>query len=154
MPQHFSSCSVRQRLLQLKKIQIRDVPCQDRWIWKYTKRGIFSVRSTYHTQITASNMSWKQLRQIPFMPKVRNFLRKALHNKVWVGENLSKKHVAIENVFCLCGNFMKHQNISSWNVTLHGRYGSALLFPSSWTIVVMTLSYLGGNSGQKNFGKG
>lgn len=101
----------------IKSIQIREAPCQDRWVWKFTSKGMFSVKYAYHAQVQnshsmvassscslggVSTTSWKSLWNISFMPKVCNFLWKTLHNRLSVGENLLKRKVDIDNVCHLC----------------------------------------------------
>lgn len=38
----------------IKNVQIRDAPCQDRWVWRFIGRGTFSVKYTYHAQVNDS----------------------------------------------------------------------------------------------------
>ena len=86
-------------LFQIFHVPVREVPCHDIWIRQYTNTNTFSVKSAYHSQIQEahseasslaiiSTKTWKNLWNTPFMRKVRNFLWRALHNKLPFGENL------------------------------------------------------------------
>lgn len=74
------------------------------------------------------------------------FLWKALHNKLSVGEDLSKQHVAIENVCCLCGEL----NETTEHIFLKHHFARTIWFGSSLSFLIgnsNTDSSLGGNFG-------
>lgn len=90
----------------IKRIPIREGTCPDRWVWQYTNKGTFTIKSAYHAQIFAkqsrsssssstsmggSAKTWKGLWNTAFMPKIRKFLWKALHNKLPEEEILVKR---------------------------------------------------------------
>lgn len=87
-------------ICSITSIQIRKEPCQDRWMWQFTNKCVFTVKSAYHAQVqnlsssaassssslnVVSTTTWKDLWKTQCMPKVRNFLWKSLHNKWHLG---------------------------------------------------------------------
>ena len=87
-------------------------------MWHYSRKGISTVKSTYHIQQRdrssssssqcVSEMVWENLWRILFMPKVCNFLCRILHNDIAVGENLIKKKIPVDKicpVWCISWNY-------------------------------------------------
>lgn len=58
------------------------------------------------------------------MPKIRNFLWKALHNKLAMGDDLRKRVILTENICHFCGK----PNETAIHVLLLEPFGTDLLY--------------------------
>ncbi|KAL2928224.1 hypothetical protein RDABS01_034155 [Bienertia sinuspersici] len=75
-------------------------PCDDMWVWKYTRHGLFSVKSAYHlvvqegksssasSSLSQENSLWKKVCNASVPPKVRTFAWKAIHSALPVGKKI------------------------------------------------------------------
>lgn len=83
---------------------------------------------TASTSFRISDSKWKKLWSIPLKPKVRNFLWRALHKNLAVGENLVKKGYVVR-IFVVCVEIvMNPLSIFSLTVLLLEQLGVAHLY--------------------------
>lgn len=89
---------------------------EDRRIWRFTKNGMFTVKSAYHVTVekysqatlhhqspSAIPSNWKRLWRIQTLPRVRNFLWKVCMNAVPTRANLAKRHIMADAICGMCG---------------------------------------------------
>ncbi|KAL2944065.1 hypothetical protein RDABS01_032412 [Bienertia sinuspersici] len=100
---------------QIMKIPVSKYALEDRWAWKHTKNGDFTVRSAYFVELKArSNQEastsndkpsvlWQNVWTTNTPPKMRNLGWKALHDVVPVRGNLARRGMEIDAYCPLCG---------------------------------------------------
>lgn len=97
----------------MKSISLGRVDSSEhKWMWHFTKHGIYSVRSTYHAvlesdlikgihhseSISASNSQkrWKSIRSISIPNKVKHFMLRVLKNFLPTMVNLQQMNVPVD----------------------------------------------------------
>jgi hypothetical protein len=89
----------------------------DSLIWGATKNGVYTVRSGYHSLLSASTQAepgpsdtskttqlWKSIWSLPVPPKNRHFLWRACHNSLPTRSNLHHRHILDDPGCSSCTN--------------------------------------------------
>ncbi|KAF2308605.1 hypothetical protein GH714_011267 [Hevea brasiliensis] len=84
-----------------------------RGFWHFNKNGIYSVKSAYHVLSEdhlisfgqLGGLNWKKLWLVPVPPKVKNLVRRALHNIIPTVANLQTRKVYIGGGCLKCSAF-------------------------------------------------
>lgn len=96
------------------KIPIPSVEREDRLVWHYHRRGAFTVRSAYYLELQDDNdlaetshgkekLIWKKCWNSNTLPKIKNFVWRALQNGLPVRENLKRRNITREDWCPRCG---------------------------------------------------
>ncbi|KAL3522375.1 hypothetical protein ACH5RR_015209 [Cinchona calisaya] len=106
----------------IARIPISIGDAKDRWIWRNTLDGNYSVKTGYvlakekidrkykenrRTADTSCNLErargWKFLRSLNLKHKVKHFIWKCIHNIFPVKENINRRVQQGDNICCSCG---------------------------------------------------
>ncbi|XP_062021093.1 uncharacterized protein LOC133737577 [Rosa rugosa] len=95
----------------------------DKWMWHFSKNGVYSVRSGYHVFSCTENIShrasssggsgsetekyWKSLWKARLPPKVRTFVWRLHRGIVPTRAALAKKYVPVDTRCAFCDSFME-----------------------------------------------
>lgn len=63
---------------EIKKIQVRGPPCQDKWVWHYSRKGIFTIKLAYHIQQGIDHIYW-----VPHLNVSLRWHEKSYEKSLW-----------------------------------------------------------------------
>lgn len=112
-------------ILLIKKLPINK-SVEDRWIWHFDKKGLYSVKSGYkafmnakikecHSRDNMMGEVWKKLRNLRVPNKIKHFCWKALNDTLPTNVNLLNRRIDLSPICpqCLCcPEFTDHALVS------------------------------------------
>lgn len=102
-------------VVAIKRLQVPMYDSEDKWMWKYSKDGEYSVRSAYYmllndaktrqasSSATRANFEWKRIWGANLPPKIKHFAWRAIKGGLAVNMELVKRGIEREERCEVCG---------------------------------------------------